>query len=106
MAKATGTFELASQNWLFYAALIFSVFYGFRLFRMAKAKLSPNNNTHQQRAKKDAKSSQPEVIPEEKKDEEVEENPKEEPPKEEAANEEDKEDQVDVDADAEEKKTK
>jgi len=107
MAKTSGTFDFASQNWLFYVAMIFSLFYGFRLFRMAKAKLSPNlqNDDYQEKVKKDEKPSPPEVIPEEEK-EEVEEPPKEMAAKEGEEEKEDVDNDVDVDVDVEEKKTK
>ncbi len=65
MAKTSGNFDLASQGWLFYLALIFSIFYGFRLFRMAKGNVTGNGN----RGRKTKKSSsQQENISEEEKD--------------------------------------
>ena len=39
MAKTSGNFDLASQNWLFYVALAFSIFYALRLFKIAKEKM-------------------------------------------------------------------
>ena len=66
MAKTSGNFDLTSQSWIFYAAIIFSILYGLRLFRMAKGKVTGNENQGR-KSKRELKKAQPEpdVIPEE-----------------------------------------